>query len=107
MVVIRIFLEDKLFIDIIEDILKTAIERGKGIEINTSCFRYKLPDLTPSREIITLYKKLGGEIITIGSDSHSTNQIAYEFSQVQSILKDIGFNYLCKFDKMKPSFIKI
>lgn len=101
------FLEDKLFIDIIEDILKTAIERGKGIEINTSCFRYKLPDLTPSREIITLYKKLGGEIITIGSDSHSTNQIAYEFSQVQSILKDIGFNYLCKFDKMKPSFIKI
>lgn len=100
-------LEDKLFMNIIEEILKTAIHKGKGIEINTSSFRYNLPDLTPSREILTLYKDLGGEIITTGSDSHSVSQIASEFHHVQSVLKSIGFDYICKFDTMKPSFIKI
>lgn len=102
-----VLLDDNLFLCIIEEILKTVIDKGKGIEVNTSCFRYNLPDLTPSREILNLYKNLGGEIITMGSDSHCPSQIAMEFNKVQSILKDIGFNYICGFDKMKPSFIKI
>lgn len=101
------YLDDELFIDIIEEILKTAIEKGKGIEVNTSCFKYKLPDLTPSRQILKLYKGLGGEIITTGSDSHDTTQITCKFSQIQSILKDIGFNYICRFDNMNPTFIQI
>lgn len=100
-------LKDKLFMDIIEEILKTIIHKGKGIEVNTSCFRYNLPDLTPSKDILKLYKDLGGEIITTGSDSHNPSQIACEFNYVYSVLKDIGFNYVCSFDKMKPSFNKI
>lgn len=100
-------LQDKLFMDIIEEILKTAIYNGKGIEVNTSCFRYRLPDLTPSKDILKLYKDLGGEIITTGSDSHNTAQVACEFNYAYSVLKDIGFDYVCSFDKMKPSFNKI
>ncbi|MEG2787702.1 MAG: histidinol-phosphatase HisJ family protein [Romboutsia sp.] len=100
-------LDDRLFSDIIESILKQAIYDGKGIEINTSCYRYNLPDLTPSRYILNMYKDLGGEIITTGSDSHNTSQIAYEFNYIYSHLKDLGFRYICKFDKMKPEFINI
>ncbi|MGX4600959.1 histidinol-phosphatase HisJ family protein [Faecalimicrobium sp. JNUCC 81] len=100
-------LDDKLFSDIIEAILKQAIHDGKGIEINTSCYRYNLPDLTPSRYILNMYKDLGGEIITTGSDSHNTSQIAYQFDYIYSYLKDIGFEYVCKFNKMNPEFIKI
>lgn len=100
-------LDDKLFSDIIEAILKQAIHDGKGIEINTSCYRYNLPDLTPSRYILNMYKDLGGEIITTGSDSHNPSQIAHQFDYIYSYLKDIGFEYVCKFNKMKPEFIKI
>ncbi|HSQ88160.1 histidinol-phosphatase HisJ family protein [Romboutsia sp.] len=100
-------LEDSLFSDIIETILKQVIYDGKGIELNTSCYRYNLPDLTPSRNIINIYKDLGGEIITTGSDSHNTTQIAYKFDYIYSYLKDSGFNYVCKFNQMKPEFIKI
>jgi len=96
-----------LFSDIIEAILKQVIYDGKGIEINTSCYRYNLPDLTPSRNIINMYKDLGGEIITTGSDSHNPTQIAYKFDYIYSYLKNSGFNYVCKFDQMKPEFIKI
>ena len=100
-------LDDKPFDDIIEAILKEAINDGKGIEVNTSCYRYNLPDLTPSKHILTMYKDLGGEIITTGSDSHNPSQIAYKFDYIYSYLESIGFKYVCAFDKMKPQFIKI
>ena len=100
-------LDDKPFDDIIEAILKQAIYDGKGIEVNTSCYRYNLPDLTPSRHILNMYKDLGGEIITTGSDSHNPTQIAYNFDYIYSYLQSIGFKYVCSFDKMNPQFIKI
>lgn len=100
-------LDDKPFSDIIEAILKEAIYNGKGIEINTSCFRYGLKDLTPSNYILKMYKDLGGEIITTGSDSHITSQIAYKFDEIYSRLDEIGFKYVTTFDKMKPNFINI
>ena len=100
-------LKDSLFIDIIESILKEAIYKGKGIELNTSCFRYKLPDLTPSRKIISLYKDLGGEIITTGSDAHSPAFISCKFDYICSYLKDLGFKYISTFNNLKPNFIKL
>ncbi len=100
-------LSDNMFKDILEQILKTAIYDGKGIEVNTSCFRYNLPDLTPSTLILSMYKELGGEIITIGSDSHNTNQVGHKLDVAYEAIKNIGFKYICKFDKMKPKFIKI
>ncbi|MEF9992455.1 MAG: histidinol-phosphatase HisJ family protein [Romboutsia sp.] len=100
-------LDDRLFSDIIESILKQVIYDGKGIEINTSCYRYNLPDLTPSRYILQMYKNLGGEIITTGSDAHRPNQLAYKFDYIYTVLKEIGFNYISTFDNMNPQFIKI
>lgn len=100
-------LSDDLFSDYLEAILKKVIECGKGIELNTSCFRYNLPDLTPSQNILKLYKQLGGEIITVGSDSHNPQQVAAKFEYVHNVLKDIGFKYICRFSKMNPEFIKL
>ena len=93
--------------EIIDCILKEIIHTGHGIEINTSCFRYELPDLTPSRRIISLYKDLGGEIITTGSDAHCPSFITCKFDYIQSYLKDMGFKYICTFDNLKPNFIKL
>lgn len=100
-------LDDSLFFDIIEAILKEIIYKGKGIEINTSCFKYNLPDLTLSKKIISLYKDLGGEIITTGSDAHMPRFIASKFNLVLSYLKDVGFKYICTYDNLKPNFIKL
>lgn len=100
-------LDDSIFSNYIEEILKKIIADGKGIEINTSCFRYNLPDLTPSRNILKMYKDLGGEIITIGSDSHTPSQIAFKFEYINNVLIDIGYKYICSFNKMQPEFIKL
>ena len=90
--------------EIITEILKKVIEDGKGIEVNTSSFRYGLKDLTPERNILKLYYELGGKIITIGSDAHKAENVGDHIPYIQSELKKIGFTHICTFDKMKPIF---
>lgn len=90
--------------DIITEILRHIISRGKGIEINTSSYRYKLDDLTPSRDILKLYRELGGTIITIGSDTHKEEDIGYKILEVREELKKLGFKQFCTFEKMKAIF---
>ena len=89
---------------IITEILKTVIQDGKGIEINTSSHRYGLKDSTPSRDILKLYKELGGKIITIGSDSHKPEHLGAYIDEAKELLKEIGFDSFCTFEKMKPIF---
>lgn len=93
--------------DIIEQILLCAINDNKGIELNTSSFRYKLKDLMPSVEILKFYKELGGKIITIGSDCHYLNDFGYKISEMREFLKSIGYECFCTFDKMNPEFHKL
>ena len=93
--------------EIIEEILHNVINSQKGIELNTSSFRYKLNDLMPSTDILKFYKELGGEIITIGSDCHYLNHFGFKINEMREFLKSIGYEYFCTFDKMKPSFHKL
>lgn len=90
--------------DIIVKILKHVILHNKGIEINTSNFRYGLKDLTPSIDILKLYYQLGGKILTIGSDSHESSHVGYNITLIKEKMKEIGFKEFCTFDKMKPIF---
>lgn len=87
---------------LVTEILKKAIADGKGIEINTSSFRYGLPDLTPSREILRLYRDLGGTILTIGSDSHMPCHLGAHIPEVIQEVKEMGFPGICTFEHMKP-----
>jgi len=92
---------------ILSEILKIVIADGKGIELNTSYHRYGLSDTTPSVNILKLYRKLGGEQITIGSDSHSPGQLGSYMKEAKETLKDLGFPYFCTYDKMQPAYHKL
>lgn len=90
--------------DIVAEILRQAIEDGKGIEVNTSSHRYGLSDLTPSREILKLYRDLGGTILTIGSDTHAPKHLAAYVGETMAELRELGFSCLCTFQGMEPVF---
>ena len=89
---------------IISEILRTIIENGKGIELNTSYHRYGLKDTTPSVNILKRYRELGGDIITIGSDSHSPGQLGAYIEDARQLLKSLGFRYFCTYDRMQPIY---
>lgn len=88
----------------ITEILKTVIVDGKGIELNTSYHRYGMKNPMPSVNILRLYRDLGGEIITIGSDSHKAGQLGTYIEQAKHLLKELGFRYFCTYEKQQPIF---
>ena len=91
--------------DLVAEILRTAIQKGKGIELNTGSWRYQLKDIQPCREIWRLYRDLGGEIVTIGSDGHRPERVGGNFDEARAILRDeLGFRYFCTFEHMTPAF---
>ena len=92
---------------IIEDIFKTLVAKGKGIEINTSGLRQKYGDTFPTYDYVKLYRELGGEILTLGSDSHFVDDVGKGIDVGAQIAKKAGFDYIAYYKNRKPVFIKI
>ena len=86
--------------DRLEEIFRVIIPKGVGIECNTNRGDAPLPD----ESVLRLYRALGGEIITIGSDAHSTRYVGCRSAQTQELLRSCGFRYITTFDKGKPAF---
>lgn len=93
--------------DIIDEILRSLIQSGKGLEVNTSGFRYNLGHTNPQPDILRRYKELGGEIITIGSDAHRPSDVAASFEAARDMLLDLGFKYTARYESLKPFFVKL
>jgi histidinol-phosphatase (PHP family) len=97
----------KDYSDTLDLILKAVIEKGKGIELNTSGLRSDLYSPIPGYDVFRRYLELGGEIITIGSDSHYTEHLGHSFNEALEHLKDIGFKHVVHYENRKPVFEKI
>ncbi len=95
------------FADIIDEILRALIAKGKGIELNTAGFKYGLGHPNPTEAVIKRYRELGGEIITIGSDAHAPEHVGYDFAKVPGILTDAGFRYFTVYKNRKPQFLRL
>lgn len=88
----------------VEKILREVIKNDKGIEVNTSSYRYGLKDSTPAMAILEMYRDMGGQIITLGSDSHAPAHLGTHMKTAKELLKSIGFRNFCTYDKMNPIF---
>ena len=87
----------------IDDILKTIIQKGKILEINTASKHLKQHTI-PSMEIVKRYYALGGRMVSIGSDAHFKERIMEKREEVVAELKTIGFTYVtvpCKGEYIK------
>lgn len=80
---------------------------GKGIELNTSGLRDGTGTAFPEFEILKLYRETGGEIITVGSDSHRPEDVGAGIAEGQELLREAGFKYFTVFKDRKPEFIKL
>ena len=91
--------------EVVAEIFKVLIAKGKGIEINTSgidrCGAY-----LPSPDYLRLYKDLGGEIVTVGSDAHAADRVGQYCNEACRIVQDI-FGYVCTFENRQPIFHKL
>lgn len=95
------------FDEIIRGIFCTLIENGKGIEINTSGLRQAYGKTFPTLDYVKMYHDLGGEILTIGSDSHCTEDLGRGVIDGIELAKSAGFKYQSYFKNRKAEFVKL
>ncbi len=89
--------------DRLDEILRQVIHSGKGIELNTTqgtTVRQWLP-------LLTRYRELGGEILTLGSDAHRPQFIGAGFQEAAQMLQHLGYRYVCTYRQRKPQFHSI
>ena len=78
--------------DILDEILRTIIDKNLGIELNTGGFHYGLGEPNPCRAVIRRYRELGGEVITVGADAHAPAKIAYDLIRLLPYLQKAALN---------------
>jgi len=93
--------------DIIDMALRSMINAGIGLELNTAGYKYGLGHPNPHPDILKRYRELGGEILTIGSDAHEPSFLAAYFIQARELLSTCGFQYYTIYKARKPEFIKL
>ena len=97
----------EIHMDTIEKTLRTIIERGIALEVNTSGYACAVNSTVPDENILRRYRELGGYLITIGSDAHVASDIGYEFDRTLKLLKDIGFEKYFYFKQRRPIAVDI
>jgi histidinol-phosphatase (PHP family) len=92
--------------DAFDEIFKTIIPRGIGLEINTSVFKTK-DEAMWGLDVFTRYRELGGEFVTIGSDAHNPERLFWRHDDAMVLARAAGIRYIATFDRLKPNFHKL
>lgn len=103
----KIQVDMKPYDEVIREILKTVAKNGKAIEINTSTMRQGLGMTMPSLEYVKLFKEMGGEFVTLGSDAHFAKDIGSHIEVGMDMLKEAGFEYFTVFRRREPKLLKV
>lgn len=81
-----------------EAIFRTIIPKGIGIELNTNRGNTPLPDA----KWLKLYRGMGGEVITLGTDAHAPDAVGWAIREGQALLRECGFRRFCTFRQGQP-----
>ncbi len=88
-----------LYQDIIDEIFQTLISKNKGIEVNTSGYSLRGNCGFPNFEQVQRYYDFGGRIITVGTDSHTSDRVGEHVEDVIKEYQRIGFDDVSTFTK--------
>lgn len=91
--------------EIVDEVLKILVQKGKGLELNTSGVD-RCGGFLPTEDFFRRFQELGGEIVTVGSDAHTADRVGQYTDRACEILKDI-FGHVCTFEDRKPIFHKL
>jgi histidinol-phosphatase (PHP family) len=91
----------------IDQVFRALIQNGKALEVNTSGFRQKIGRALPDLPLLRRYRELGGELVTIGSDAHSTKDLGRGIDEGMDLLKEAGFRYLAVYERRRPILLPL
>lgn len=93
--------------ELVREILKTLVKRGKGLEVNTSGLRQEVKETFPSETILRWYREEGGTVLTVGSDAHRKQDVGAGFAEAKALISALGFSYISHFCQREMTMKKI
>ncbi len=81
------------FIPKLTALFEKMIEKGVALELNVSTLGREGITM-PTPDILSLYRRCGGKLISVGSDAHHPDNVAQHFDAARRILTDCGFTEL-------------
>lgn len=94
------------FSELYDKILREIIARGKCLELNTSSAGTQ-GDFLPDRDIFMRYRRLGGRLVSYGSDAHRAFDLLRDWHNARDFLLSAGFNKICYFVNKKCMFYNL
>ena len=61
----------------------------------------------PPEYMLRMYRELGGDLITVGSDAHKPGQMNDGLEQGMALLQRCGFRYVTLYQNRKPQQMKM
>ena len=96
------FDETKLWPDAVRNILSVIIERGIALELNTSGLRRTEKTTYPTQRVLELYREMGGNRVTLGSDSHREPHVFFGLDSGRRLLLQTGFRESFIYNSREP-----
>ena len=93
--------------DAIDAMLRACVAQGIGLEINTGTLRRAVAETAPPLAILRCYRALGGELLTLGSDAHGPDALAYRFDLALELARAAGFRHVTCFERRQPHLVSI
>ena len=94
-------------LELIDEVLKTVIRKGKAIELNGSGLRKPQPYIDPDLILVKRYRDLGGKYLTISTDAHDTQFVTFGIDLLEDMARTAGFSKLTVFQKHEPFFVTL
>jgi histidinol-phosphatase (PHP family) len=75
-----------------EPLLVALVESGSALEVNSSGLRHRTGETYPGPWVVRRFRELGGERVTMGSDSHLPDTFAFGLEEACEIIAAAGFD---------------
>ena len=90
------------YMDRVQQVLRSCIDHGYALELNAAGIAGWQKKVGPPQNILYEYKRMGGERISIGSDSHTLDTVARGVDDCVKNALDAGFTHVTVFRERKP-----
>lgn len=90
---------------IAKNALKAIKASGMTIEVNAAGLRKPIGEPYPSKQLLEEAYNLNIPI-TLASDAHAVDQVGYQYSQVEEMVKGIGYTEVMTFNNREKKLVK-
>lgn len=90
------------YMDRVEPILRKVIDKGIALESNAKSLHGWQKQVGPEDFVLKRYRELGGDMLSVGSDSHSPATMGSGVQQAMDRLRALGFTHVTYFEEGRP-----